>query len=331
MADRNHKGPIRGSDQGDDGQTERLLTPDIERRLTGLSYHFNRPVDGRLTGVHRSAQPGVSVEFSDHKEYSPGDDIRHLNWKVYARSDKFYVRQFAKDTHANVHLVLDLSDSMQYGSSESPHPKNWGAARLAMALTAIFLRQNDAVGLLTVRGSQLEKVVPPRSHASQLVAIEETLQQALRPKGRHPNEGLTSLVNALEYLIISRRLSRSAVIILSDFFVDQERLFPYLNYLKASGNVVWLVHTLDPAEFDFSTHGKGRTFPFAGTRVFRSPETGQGVLMESELVRPDYVAKFKDYLDTLLKRCAEGGLQWSGYNTDRDPVEFLVNYLQERS
>lgn len=309
---------------------ERLLTPDIEGRLTALRFLFSRAVDGRLTGVHRSAQPGVSVEFSDHKEYSPGDDIRRLNWKVYARSDKFYVRQFAKDTHANVYLLLDLSGSMHYRSSEAPVSKALSAAQLAVSLTSIFLRQNDAVGLLTIRGDKLEQVVPARSHASQLVAVEETLQQALAPQGRRSNEGPTSLIPALEYLIISKRLTRSAVIILSDFFVDLDSLFPYLNYLKAAGNFPWLVHLLDPAEFDFSSGGRSRTFPFAGTRVFRSNETGQGVLMESELARPDYVARFRDYLDSMHKQCAENALEWSGCNADRDPVEFLVEYLQER-
>lgn len=309
---------------------ERLLTPDVESRLTALRFLFSRTVDGRLTGVHRSAQPGVSVEFSDHKEYSPGDDIRRLNWKVYARSDKFYVRQFAKDTHANVYLLLDLSGSMDYGSSEAPASKSLAAARLAISLTSIFLRQNDAVGLLTVRGDRLEQVVPARSHASQLVAVEETLQEALAHPGKRHQEGPTSLIPALEHLIISRRLTRAAVFILSDFFVDLDSLFPYLNYLKAAGNFVWLVHLLDPAEYDFSASGKARTFPFSGTRVFRSNETGLGVLMESELARPDYVARFRGYLDSLHQRCAENALEWSGCNTDRDPVEFLVEYLQER-
>jgi uncharacterized protein (DUF58 family) len=310
---------------------QRLLTPDIERRLTALRFLFSRAVDGRLTGVHRSAQPGVSVEFSDHKEYSPGDDIRRLNWKVYARSDKFYVRQFAKDTHANVYLLLDLSGSMHYQSSEASSSKALSAAQLAVGLTSIFLRQNDAVGLLTVRGNELEQIVPARSHASQLVAVEETLKQALSDQGRRPNEGPTSLIPALEYLIISKKLTRSAVFILSDFFVDLESLFPYLNYLKAAGNFLWLVHLLDPAEFDFAAAGKARTFPFSGTRVFRSNETGQGVLMESELARPDYVKRFRDYLDSLHERCAENALEWSGCNSDRDPVEFLVEYLQERA
>jgi uncharacterized protein (DUF58 family) len=330
LGDRRQKSPASDGPGGENTRPGRLLTPDIEQRLTALRFHFSRPVDGRLTGVHRSAQPGISVEFSDHKEYSPGDDIRHLNWKVYARSDKFYVRQFAKDTHANIHLVVDLSDSMTYRSSETDQSKASSAARLAVSLTSIFLRQNDAVGLLTIQGNKLDQIVPPRSHASQLVAVEETLQQALAPRSRRSAEGPTSMVSALEYLIISRRLTRSAVIILSDLFVDQDVLFPYLTYLKAGGNFVWLVQVLDPAEFDFAAEGKGRTFPFAGTRVFRSPETGQGVLMESELARPDYVAKFKGFLESLHQRCAENGLEWSGCNSDRDPVEFLVEYLQER-
>ncbi len=309
---------------------ERLLVPDMERRLTGLRFRFTQSVDGRLTGIHRSAQPGISVEFSDHKEYSPGDDIRHLNWKVYASSDKFYVRQFAKDTHANVYLVIDLSRSMAYRSEEGPESKAVLAARLAVCLASIFLRQNDAVGLLTVRGEHLEQVMPPRSHASQLLAIEESLTHALGAQGRAGHEGPTSLVEALEYLIISKRLARSAVILISDFFFDPDPFFPYLTYLKARGNFVWMLQVLDPAEFDLRIGGRSRTFPFSGTRVFRSNETGQGVLMESDLARPDYVAKFKDFLQELLARCAEAGIEWSGCNTDRAVVDFLVDFLLGR-
>jgi len=311
-------------------RSEPLLSPEIERRLTGIRFNFAHFMDGRLTGVHRSAQPGVSVEFSDHKEYSPGDDIRRLNWKLLARSDKFYVRQFAKDTHANVCLVLDRSGSMDYHSDLAQDTKVRYASRLALILSYLFLRQNDAVGLLAVRGRHMETFVPPRSHPSHLLNIQDYLEDEDRhERTRERQEGPTSLAEGLEYLI-SGRVARSAVIVLSDLFVKQEELFPYLAYLKSSGNFVSLIQVLDPAEYDFGGEGKPRTFPFQGSMLFRSNETGHGIMMDSRLARPEYVRKFSRFLDGTRHRCAEYGIGLSQCNTDDDPVKFILEVLSRQ-
>jgi uncharacterized protein (DUF58 family) len=308
-----------------------VLDPEVERRLAGIRFHFPESMDGRLTGVHRSAQPGVSVEFSDHKEYSPGDDIRHLNWKVYARSDKFYVRQFAKDTHATVCLVLDCSGSMFYRSQTVERSKAEHAAGLALALCYLFLRQNDSVGLLSVRGHRLTDFVPPRSHASQLVTVQEHLDRAVTGKAASPdhNEGPTSLAEGLEFLV-SRRTRRSAVIVLSDLFMDTPEFLPYLRYLKSGGSHVWLVQVLDPAELDLHPGKTERTFPFQGAMFFRSVETGHGILMDARLARADYLARFKAFQDDLHERCAEAGIELSQCNTDTAPAEFILEHLKRR-
>lgn len=287
-------------------------------------------MDGRLTGVHRSAQPGVSVEFSDHKEYSPGDDIRRLNWKVLARSDKFYVRQFAKDTHANVCLVLDRSGSMDYRSGLSPDTKSIYASRLALILSYLFLRQNDAVGLLAVRGKHIETFVPPRSHPSHLLNLQDYLESDARQhRSRGGHEGPTSLAEGLEFLI-SGRVARSAVIVVSDLFVKPEELFPHLAYLKSSGNFVSLIQVLDPSEFDFDQTDRPRTFPFQGSMRFRSNETGHGIMMDSRLARPEYIRKFTAYLEETQHRCAEYGIGLSRCNTDDDPVKFILEVLSRQ-
>jgi uncharacterized protein (DUF58 family) len=308
----------------------RLLTPEVEASVAGLRFHFTSSMDGKLTGVHRSAQPGVSVEFSEHKEYSPGDDVRHLNWKVFARSDKFYVRQFTKDTHANVHLIFDCSGSMHYRSAFSADSKASFAARLGMILSFLFLRQNDAVGLMTVRGQKMLTVIPPRSHASQLVTIEQVLARTLAGE-RAPEhaEGTTSLEEGLEYLVRAK-VTRNAIILLSDFFLEEEQLFPYLVYLKSGGNFLWLIQVLDPAELDLRGPPQERTFPFEGTMAFRSNETGHSVLMDARLARADYVHRFHSFLDHLQDRCAEAGLELSRCNTDVPPASFVLEYLLGR-
>jgi uncharacterized protein (DUF58 family) len=303
----------------------------MEQRLAGVRVHLGSFMAGRLSGLHRSAQPGISVEFSDHKEYSPGDDIRHLNWRVYARSDKFYIRQFARETHAAVHLLLDHSASMHFRNSELAESKATFAVRLCALLSYLFLRQNDAVGLLTVAGQSLENTVPARSHASQLITIQDTMAQVLRDAGKqHRHEGPTSLSAALEYLIISRRISHSAVICVSDMFVDPDELFSYLAYLKSRHNTLWLIQVLDPAEFDFA-EGSARSFPFDGPRLFRSSETGQGLLMDASLSRPEYMTRMREHLVKLQEGCTEIGIELHGCNTDEDPVRFLLECLAERA
>jgi len=298
----------------------------MERRLAGLRFHFVHSMDGRLTGVHRSAQPGVSVEFSDHKEYMPGDDLRRLDWKAYARLDRFYVRQFTKDTHANVHILLDASHSMTYQSPAAAASKLLFSARLATALSYLFLRQNDAVGLLTMQGRDVRRFLPARSHPSQLVTVQEHLSETLAPEALSAAEaeGPTALTRGLEFLV-SRRVSRSAVIVITDLQVDPDGLFPYLAYLHAGGNFCWLVHVIDPAEYDLGP--SDRAFPFSGTRIFRSPETGQTVVVDSRLAREEYLGRFREFLRDTHEKAAELRLELSRCNTDIDPVDFIIRYL----
>lgn len=310
---------------------ELVLTPEMERKLTGVRFYFPRSMDGRLAGVHHSPQSGASVEFSDHKEYSPGDDIRHVNWKAFGRCDKFYVRQFAKDTHASVYFVLDASLSMQYRSDFAPESKAVFAARLALALSHVFLHQNDAVGLLVVRGRKLTDFVPARSHGSHLLNLRARLRNTMVEVREHPehHEGLTSLREGLEFLI-SYRVARAAVVIISDFLIELDELFSYLAYLKGAGNFVWLIQLLDPAEYDMSSPGSDRTFPFEGAVLFKSRETAASVSMDTLLARPHFMARLRSFLDTLENKCAEIGIELRRCNTDMDLVEFLLKHLLER-
>lgn len=287
-------------------------------------------MSGRLTGVHRSAQPGISVEFSDHKEYSPGDDIRHLNWKLFARSNKYYVRQFARETHATVRLLVDCSGSMDYRSSFASDTKAFCAARLAALLAYVFLRQKDAVGLLTVSGREHGDYLQPRSHPSHIVPLQEALRRTLPGSSEESGqERATSFSHALEFLI-AHKIGHSALIVFSDLFVDPDELFPYLAYLRSGGAFVWLIQLLDPAEWDLSNPAGPRTFPFDGARRFSSRESSIALLMDSALARPAYLARFQRMLQLQQERAAEGGIELSRGNTDEDPVDFLMRYLLER-
>ena len=316
--------------KADGSRAFELLTPEMERRLSSLRFPMAQFMDGRLTGVHRSAQPGISVEYADHREYAPGDDIRHLDWKACARSEKFHVRQFTRDTHAVVYIVLDTSASMRFGSEALT--KLQFAARVVSSLAYLFLRQNDAVGLLTTRGGELTGFTPARSHPSHLLTVRETIGEVLRTDASAGSpEGPTSLVEPLVYLL-NKRLGHSGVIVVSDFFVDPGALFPYLAYLRARNNFCWLVQVLDPSEYDLREGPafSDRTFPYDGMMFFRCPENGQGIMMDSKLARPGYVGRFRDYLSDLRRRSSEIRVEYEACNTDGDAVEFILRHLSER-
>jgi len=162
------------------------------------------------------------------------------------------------------------------------------------------------------------------------MAVQEELARVLSSDAREEgHEGPTSPAEAMEFLV-ARRIIRNAVIVLSDFFYDSDDLFPYLAYLKANGNFCWLIQVLDPAEFDVGGAGRARTFPFEGTTVFRSNETGHGIMMDPKLARQDYISRFADFMKGLDDQCAEGGIELSRGNTDLDPVEFVLKYLLEK-
>lgn len=286
-------------------------------------------MDGRLSGLHYSAQPGASVEFAEHKEYSPGDDLRHMNWKAYARSNKFYVRQFTKETHTSFHIVLDASSSMRFGSGFAPYSKLEYACRLSLALSHVLLHQNDGVGLLALRGGAVRDYVPPRSHPSHLVVLEEALHRLSKEHHESKAEGWTDFVGAMEFLV-GLRLHRSAILLVTDLFTELDPLFPYLAYLASQGNYIWMAHVLDPAEYDSSTPDSSRTLPFDGTLFLRSEETGHSVLMDCRLNRRDYLERFGQYLETVREKCAEARVRYHLANTDVDPVEFLLRSVMER-
>ncbi len=309
-----------------------LLAADVERRLASVRFPIRTWLDGRLTGVHSSPQPGVSVEFAEHKEYAPGDDLRHLNWKALARSDKYYIRQFTRETHAEAYLVVDDSASMEFGSPHAPESKLLFGIRMAAAIAWVLLHQNDAVGLV---GQRMTKkgvdVVPARSHPSHYLVLQEALSALhSRPSGRHHHQDhSTQLSHAFEFLV-ARKLRRSAVFVFSDLFVPQESVFPYLAHLRQAGNYCCLIHLLDPAEWDMRTGSELRTFPYDGTLVFKSPETGHGLLLDARASRSAYLQRFSSWMAEVQDRCAEQAIEYSACNTDSDIVELIFRYLQER-
>jgi uncharacterized protein (DUF58 family) len=293
--------------------------PEALARLATLTLRANRVVEGVLTGLHRSPHHGSSIEFAEHKEYAPGDDIRHVDWKVYGRADRFYLKKFEDETNLRAFLVVDVSGSMGYPDAGSGAT---GTARLtklayasvmAAALAHLLVRQHDAVGLLTF-AERPATFLPPRAATGYLVNVLGALDQA-RPAGK------TDLAAAIAFLAETAR-RRAAILLFTDLWHEREAALAGLRQLAARRHDVSLFHVLDPDELQF---------PFEGLARFRSLEAPDEVLADPLALRAEYLAALGEHLAAVKRGCQEAGVDYRLCDTARPPVGVLLDFLSARS
>lgn len=289
-----------------------LLDPQVLARLAGLKLRVRQVAEGVLAGLHKSPHHGQSVEFAEHKEYAPGDEIRHIDWKAWGKTDRFYVKRFEQETNLRAWLVVDASGSMGYRGAEGRLTKLEYAATLAGTLAYLLVRQQDAVGLLAVDRA-VGRSVAPRAAASHLGAILDTLE-ALSPGGE------TRLAAAVDYLV-ERAVRRSSVVVLSDLLDPDERVLKVLSQLRRRKHEVTLFHLLDPAEIEF---------PFQDPALFLSMEDGRSVEAHPRDVRKGYLALLTRWLAEVKRQCAEADLDYLLCPTDRPLDEVLLPFLWRR-
>ena len=261
----------------------KIVDQALLNRLAGLSVRISRRVEGNMTGKHRSPFHGSSVEFAQHREYVPGDEIRHVDWRSYARTDRYYVKQFEDETNVRVHLVLDTSASMDF-AHESNDTKFVYGCRLAAAMAWCFIRQGDAIGLLA-HGARIDKYVPPSSQANQFWRLVETLE-ALKPSG--PTRLGEALVKVAE---LSGR--RSHVIILSDCLDFDGQLTGLARQLVNRSHDVTVVHILDRAEVEF---------PFGEVTRFEELESDDFLLVDPRAMRSRILESVRGLAKTIENR-----------------------------
>lgn len=295
------------------GPTSGLLLPEVLEKLGTLSLRARRIVEGALTGLHRSPHHGASIEFAEHKEYAPGDDIRHIDWKAYGRFDKYYVKRFEQETNLQGHLLVDGSGSMEYQSEDATWSKREYACVLAASLAYLLIRQQDAVGLLTFADTP-NKFIPPRATTSHLRYITQALE-ALR------GEGGTDIVRALDHVAeVGRR--RSTVIVMSDFFDTSPDLLDRLKHLRARGHDVAVFHILDPWEL---------TFPFESLTEFEDMEDpGRKVVADPRGMREAYLEEIEEFVARVRNACREGDVDCVTVTTDQPPDRVLIKFLAAR-
>ncbi len=289
-----------------------LLDPEVLAKLAGLRLRVRAITEGVLSGLHKSPHHGQSVEFAEHKEYAPGDEIRHIDWKAYGKFDKYYVKRFEQETNLRAYLVVDSSGSMGYRGAEGRLTKLEVASALAGSLAYLLVRQQDAAGLVVV-DRDVVRTVAPRAAASHLGAIVETLE-------RLEARGETRLGAAVDW-IVDRAPRRSSVVVLSDLFDKDERVLKTLSQLRRRKHEVTLFHVLDPAELEF---------PFEDPTLFLSMEDARSVEARGRDVRRGYLEVVGRWLEEVRRGAAEADLDYTLCRTDRPLDEVLVPFLARR-
>ncbi len=298
------------------------LAPELLEQAKGLIAVARGVVLGAGHGVHRSRHLGGGAEFSEYKAYTPGDDLRHVDWKVHGRTEKYVVRRFESDRQTAVHLLLDRSGSMAFGTTGAlpasqggvPAPTSkWDAARtFALALTYVFLRQGDRVGAILADG-QGRDLIPVRGGQRQ---ASELAQRAVVA----PPAGDANLPGVLEELVIRGR--RSVVIVVSDLLSEEDTGLEALAVHRARGREAWVVHVVDPAEI---------SFPYAEpTRFVGLEGAGELSLNPRELARI-YREEFAAHLARQERACADAGIKYLRLVTDQPLDEALARFVGERT
>jgi uncharacterized protein (DUF58 family) len=289
-----------------------LLDPQMLARLQAMPLRARYSVEGYTAGVHRSPFHGFSIEFAEHREYSPGDDLRYLDWKVFGRTDKYYLKQFEEETNLVCHLLLDTSQSMRYQSDAAPMSKLDFARRAAAALAYLVLHQQDSVGLVAF-DSEIRSLVRAAGNPSHLKEILHVMDNVSA-------ERKTSIGPILHDLA-ERIKRRGIMIVLSDLFDDVDSLLTGLKHLRHRRHEVILMHVLDPAEVEF---------PFERVTLFRGLESLPDVLVEPSAIRKAYLAEFDRYLRKLQTACRAHGIDYVPMRTDRSLEVILASYLASR-
>lgn len=289
------------------------LDPHTLAKLKGLHLRARHIVEGYVAGLHRSPYRGFSIEFAEHREYTPGDDLRHLDWKVYGKTDKLYLKQYEDETNLVCHLVVDASESMTYRGPDAALSKFEYAQCLAAAIAWLVLHQQDAVSLVTF-SQEMGTMLRPSSSPSQLKQIVQALE-ATRPSAK------TSLGPILNEL--ARRWTKRAIVLLfTDAFDDVPSILAGLKHLRHERHDVALFHVLDRAEIDF---------PFDRPMQFHGLEAVPSIQADPRAVQSAYRAEFAAYRQRLEQGCRAQEVDYELVATDRPFDLVLRSYLQRRA
>ena len=291
-----------------------VLDQEVVQRIAHLRLRARRAVEGLRSGIHRSPHRGASVIFAEHREYRPGDDLRLLDWRAFARSDRHTIKRFEQETHLRANLLLDVSASMRFDGGDPATDKLAYAATLLAAMAFILLGQGDAVGALAL-SSSVHDVLPARARPGQLDAILHLLGAAPEQPDR------TDLGAALT--ACAERIGRRGLVVLASDLLDMSptALDP-LTRMRALGHDVIVLHVMHPHELDFPFHDRAR---------FADPESDETMDSDPDAVREAYKAELSAFLVGARQRCTGAGARYVLARTDEPPQEAVAEAVTPRA
>ena len=287
-----------------------MIDPVALMRIKSMELRAKVIVEGFWKGIHRSPHHGFSVEFTEYRQYTAGDDPRSIDWRLYARSDRFYIKKFEDETNLRCHLLIDHSRSMGYGSRG--YSKSQYAGTLAATLGCFLFGQGDAVGLATF-DDQIREYLPPRNRPGYLRRLMLALEAL--PKGRATELG-PPLQRLAEMLT-----KRGLIVLISDLLTSIDRLELHLGYLCASGHDVVVFNVLDPAELSFELEAP---------TLLEDVETGRSMYVDPSAAAAGYKRRLTKHLDETKSTCAKLGIDYHLFPTDKPFDLALLQFLQDR-
>jgi uncharacterized protein (DUF58 family) len=294
----------------------KYLDPRTLARISSLDLRARLIVEGLQTGMHRSPYQGISVEFAQHRQYVPGDDIRHVDWKVFGRSDKIYLKQYLEETNLHLILIVDASESMGFGSV-SNGSEQWTkydhATAIAASLAYMAIQQQDSVGL-AIFDQQLSRYFKPSNHPGQWKMVVQELQQVPRWNKTNTGRILDQIAEKLNH--------RSLIVMLSDFFDDVESIKKGLRHLRYKKHEIMMFQILDPQEIEF---------PFEDVTLFKGLEEMGELLTEPRSLREGYLQQLANFTETLQKLCRGMNIDFTRMNSGQTLDVALSGFLANRA
>lgn len=289
----------------------KYLEPEIVARLANIELIARLVVEGFITGLHRSPYHGFSVEFAEHRQYMPGDDLKYLDWKILGRTDRYYIKEFEEETNLKAYVVLDASKSMAY-SADGRLSKLQYASYIAAALAYLLVQQRDAVGLI-VYDETIRTYMPPhatKSYLKQILKYLESLEAGNR----------TATAQSL-HQIAERLKRRGLVIILSDLFDRPDEVTTAFKHFRHKKNEVIVMQVLDPME---------RSFAFGSDAIFKDLETREELLTQPSHIQKAYQEAMRKFLETYKRECREHAIDYVLLDTATPFDVALFQYLSKR-
>ena len=290
---------------------KKYMDPQTINKIENLSLRARLVVEGFIIGMHRSPYHGFSVEFSEHRPYGYGDEIKYIDWKLWGKTDRFYIKQFEEETNLKCHLILDKSSSMNFSSTNIT--KFDYSKSLAAALTYLMIKQQDAIGLTTF-DEKIDITITPKSKMSHLNLLLKTMHNA-KPGGE-------TNVSLLLHTLAESIQKRGLIILISDLLDNQEDVVKGLRHFRYKGHEVIIFHIIDPKEKDLN---------YNQNINFIDLENDKNIITDSRLIREKYNKAFKDFCNYYDLQCSRNKIDYVQISTEDSLDKSLMQYLIKRS